>query len=216
MVGATFVPLHCAMIVAWFCSPAWLLPVQCLAPLLRDVFALFAVDNIREARERAEAEEAFKQGVVGAMEPPPRQPVRVDLPRVDMLGFKAILEAFRYESGIVMSNEKVEGIFMLADSRSNTASLSYQQVKDQFLKLVDPRAELFKRGVSIKGLLNTGQVRDGSDDALRKYLGKLIEEEDEETLRDLAAGMAEAEQLKVAWEEENEARVAEERARGAR
>jgi hypothetical protein len=39
MVGATFVPLHCAMIVAWFCSPAWLLPVQCLAPLLRDVFA---------------------------------------------------------------------------------------------------------------------------------------------------------------------------------
>jgi hypothetical protein len=39
IVGVTFVPLHCTMIFAWFCSPAWLLPLQCLAPLLRDVYA---------------------------------------------------------------------------------------------------------------------------------------------------------------------------------
>ena len=37
--GATFVPLECAMLAAWFCAPAWMLPLHYLAPLLRDVFS---------------------------------------------------------------------------------------------------------------------------------------------------------------------------------
>jgi len=179
---------------------------------LRDVFALFAVDNAKEAAERAKAEEDFKQGVVGAVEPPPRPPVRLELPRVDMLAVKAILEAFRYEAGIVVKPEKVEGMFMFADSRTNMGSLSYQQMKSMFLQLVDPRAELFKRGVSVKALLSTGQVRDGSAESLSKHLEKLIDEEDEELLRDLAAGMAEAARMKEEWEAEREARLAEEAA----
>jgi hypothetical protein len=175
---------------------------------LWDVYTLYAVDNAAEAEAYQRALRAYKDGVVGARMPDPRPPVRLTLPRVDLLALGAILKEFRYESGIVLSDAKLSAMFRLSDSRTNAGSLGYGQVKALWLELVSPRAELAKRGISVPALLAERAVPDASDAALRAYLDKVVAGEDAALGENLLAALGEAEALRRAWAREREAAAA--------
>jgi len=172
---------------------------------LFDVYTLFSVDNAAEAKSRRASEEAWAQGVVGATAPIPRPPVREELPRVDILAMKAIFEQFRYESGIKLSDEKLEAMFRLKDSRTNLGSLGYEQVKSIWLELISPQAELSKRGVSIDSLLSGRLIKSADPASLRAHLNVVVEREERELRANLLAGMNEASRMLEEWQIEQEA-----------
>lgn len=168
---------------------------------LRDVYYFFSVDRQKEADEAAKAELEFRKGTPGARPPSLPSGVREELPLIDILALEAILTAFHNE-GIRINSQQVATQFRLADARTNRAMLDYRQVQRIFVGLVDPRAELAKRGSSIAALLADYLIPNDNKETLQSYLITTMDKEDQMMIENLKDAMDVADSMREEFHRE--------------
>ena len=170
----------------------------------RDVYLFFSVDNAKEAAEYEANLEAFLNGVVGSKLPTTREPVRRTYPPVDFLAVFEILTAFKVESGLRISREKVEAIFQVAEARTNTGLIGYHETRAMWTSLVDPATELNKRGVSKQRVLVERMAPSADYDDLKMVLVRLMDTEEHHMIEDLSCAVIEADRERDKWYASNE------------